>query len=494
VTFIDIPAIARWGVLAAYFAVLLVLSVYGAHRWYLLFLLRRHREQAPQPAAAFESLPTLTVQLPLYNELYVVDRLIDAVCDLDYPREKLEIQVLDDSTDETVEVARRAVARKRAEGFDIVLRHREGRTGYKAGALEEGLERARGELVAIFDADFVPPADFAIRLVHHFTDPEVGMVQARWDHLNREHSALTRVQSIFLDGHFLIEHTARNRSGRFFNFNGTAGIWRRRCIGDAGGWQHDTLTEDLDLSYRAQMKGWKFVFVRDEVAPAELPPEMAAFKSQQHRWAKGSIQTAMKLLPRILRSSLPTRVKTEAAFHLTANLGYVLMVLLTLLVVPAVWLRREVSPWLIAAFDLPLFAFASVSVAWFYAIVQRETSGSLRGLARWIPVLMAIGIGLSVNNARAVVEALRGKRSEFLRTPKYNLGKGERVATRRYRGRAGREVWIEGALALYLTVAVVGAAWTGLWAAVPFLMLLQVGFLYTVTTTVVQQRRNLARV
>jgi cellulose synthase/poly-beta-1,6-N-acetylglucosamine synthase-like glycosyltransferase len=490
---IELDAIARWSVLAAYFAVLLLLSVYGAHRWYLLFLHRRHREQVPRPATTFDELPTLTVQLPLYNEMYVAERLIDAVCRLDYPRDKLEIQVLDDSTDETVDVARRAVTCRHAEGFDIIHRHREDRAGYKAGALEEGLRGARGDFVAIFDADFVPPPDFATRLVHHFTDPAVGMVQARWGHLNREHSALTRVQSMFLDGHFMIEHTARNRSGRFFNFNGTAGIWRRMCIEDAGGWQHDTLTEDLDLSYRAQMKGWKFVFVRDEIAPAELPLEMAAFKGQQHRWAKGSIQTARKLLPRILRSSLPARVKTEAAFHLTANLGYLLMVLLTLLVVPAVWMRREIAPWLIAAVDLPLFAFSSVSVAWFYAVAQRETSGTLRGIGRWIPFLMAVGIGLSVNNTRAILEALRGRPSAFRRTPKYNLGEGECLTARRYRGRVGRDVWIEGALGVYLTVAVVGAAVTDLWAAIPFLMLFQIGFLYTVTTTLLQARRAPAR-
>ena len=475
--------IARWTILSAYFSVLLALSLYGAHRWYLLHLYRRHRRTVVAPAGRFDDLPVLTVQLPVFNELYVVERLIDSVCALAYPRDKLEIQVLDDSTDDTVEVARRAVEAKRREGFDIVHLHREHRSGFKAGALEAGLRRARGELVAIFDADFVPRPDFAARLVHYFTDPRVGLVQARWGHLNRDHSALTRVQSLFLDGHFVIEQTARNRSGRFFNFNGTAGIWRRTCIEDAGGWQHDTLTEDLDLSYRAQMKGWRFVFVPDAVAPAELPVEMAAFKSQQHRWAKGSIQTARKLLPLILRSALPWRVKTEAAVHLTANVCYVLMILLTLLVVPAVWLRREISPWLIAGIDLPLFLFSSVSVAWFYAAAQRETLGTVRGVWRSIPFLMAVGIGLAVNNSRAVAEAMTGRPSEFRRTPKYNLRRGESVVTRRYRGAVGSDVWIEAAIAIYLTIAVLGAAWAGLWLAIPFLALFQVGFAYTVFMT-----------
>ncbi len=331
----------RWFVLSLYFGCLLVLSAYGAHRWYLLWLYRRHRRDDATPARRFDPLPRLTVQLPLYNEMYVAERLIDAVCALDYPRDRLEIQVLDDSTDETREIVSAKTAACAARGFDIVHLHRTDRAGFKAGALEAGLRVAKGDLIAIFDADFVPQPGFARELVHHFTDERVGMVQARWGHLNADYSPLTRVQSMLLDGHFVIEHTARNRSGRFFNFNGTAGIWRRRCIEDAGGWQHDTLTEDLDLSYRAQLEGWRFVFLPDHIAPAELPLEMGAFKSQQHRWAKGSIQTARKLLPRIYRSALPWYVKLEATVHLTANIGYVLMVLLALLIVPAVWLRRR---------------------------------------------------------------------------------------------------------------------------------------------------------
>jgi len=490
---IPMEPVVRWVVLSAYFLILLVLSGYGAHRWYLLHLYLKHRDRARRPAARFDELPVLTVQLPVFNEMYVVERLIDAVCAFDYPRERLEIQVLDDSTDETTAIARRRVEERRKEGFDIVCLHRTDRTGFKAGALHAGLNRARGELVAIFDADFVPRPDFARRLVDHFADPSVGMVQARWGHLNRDHSALTRVQSIFLDGHFIIEHTARNRSGRFFNFNGTAGIWRRSCIADAGGWQHDTLTEDLDLSYRAQMRGWRFVFLPDEVAPAELPVEMGAFKSQQHRWAKGSIQTARKLLPQILRSSLPLRVKTETVFHLTANVGYVLMVLLALLVVPAVWLRKGFSPGLILAVDLPLLVFSTVSVAAFYLVAEREALGRLRGGGRWLPFLMAIGIGLSINNSRAVLEALRGQDSEFRRTPKYNLGRGESLGSRRYRITVNRDTWIEAAFAAYFTLAVVAAAIAGLWAAVPFLMLFQIGFAYTAGLTLVQATRRVGR-
>jgi hypothetical protein len=352
------------------------------------------------------------------------------------------------------------------------------------------MQQARGELIAIFDADFVPAPDFALRLVGQFSDPRVGMVQARWGHLNANHSALTRVQSMFLDGHFMIEHTARNRSGRFFNFNGTAGIWRKRCIEDAGGWQHDTLTEDLDLSYRAQLRGWKFVFAPEHVAPAELPIEMGAFKCQQHRWAKGSIQTARKLLPRILRSNLPLHIKLESTIHMTANIGYVLLVALALLVVPSIWLRAGIAPWVVAAVDLPLLTFSSASVAAFYVVAHGEARGSRKGILRWVPFLMAIGVGLSINNSRAVFEALRGKPSAFMRTPKYNLSVGERLSSRRYRTGINRDTWIEMALAVYFAAATGAALAAGMWAAVPFLSLFLVGYGYTSISTLVQTGRG----
>jgi cellulose synthase/poly-beta-1,6-N-acetylglucosamine synthase-like glycosyltransferase len=277
--------------LAAYFFVLIILAVYGWHRYYLVWLYMKHRGNEPKPGPMPDPLPVVTIQLPLYNEVYVADRLIEAVAAIEYPREKLEIQVLDDSTDETRTVADLAVRRLSAQGIDIKYYHRTDRRGYKAGALEEGLKAARGEFVAIFDADFIPTSDFLARLMPHFVDDKVGMVQARWGHINQDYSLLTKIQAVLLDGHFILEHGARNRSGRFFNFNGTAGIWRRSAIDDAGGWQHDTLTEDLDLSYRAQLRGWRFVFVPGVIAPAEVPVEMNGFKSQQHRWAKGSIQT-----------------------------------------------------------------------------------------------------------------------------------------------------------------------------------------------------------
>ena len=305
---------ATWmapALLGLYYSILGVLALYGVHRLVLVVLYARHRRRgAPRPPAP-EEWPRVTVQLPLYNELYVARRLIDAVCRLDYPRDRLEIQVLDDSTDETAEIVRAEVARRRAAGFAIHHLRRAERTGFKAGALAAGLERTGGELIAVFDADFVPGPEFLKAAVPYFADPRVGMVQGRWEHLNRDYSLLTRVQALLLDGHFVIEHAARNRAGCFFNFNGTAGVWRRAAIAAAGGWRHDTLTEDLDLSYRAQLAGWRFVYLPDLSVPAELPVDVGGFKSQQYRWAKGSIQTARKLLGRVLAAPLPLRVKAR---------------------------------------------------------------------------------------------------------------------------------------------------------------------------------------
>ncbi len=488
-------SLAVFLVLSLYFLCLAVLSGYGLHRWYLLALYLRYRRRAGPPPANPEVWPLVTVQVPLYNEMYVAKRIIEAVCNFDYPRDRLDIQILDDSTDETQAIAAAEVDLQRRAGVTITHLHRTLRTGFKAGALQAGLGRARGDLVAVFDADFVPPPNFLREVVPQFADARIGMVQTRWGHLNRDYSALTRVQALLLDGHFVIEHTARHRSGRFFNFNGTAGVWRRACIDDAGGWQSHTLTEDLDLSYRAQLQGWRFVYLPQVQAPAELPVEMGSFKSQQHRWAKGSIQTARKLLPNILRSNQPLAVKAEAIFHLTANVGYVLMAVLALLVVPTIWLRRGINlEWMFVAVDLPLFALSTLSIAGFYAVAHREATGSFRGIGRMVPFLMAMGIGLCLNNARAVIEAATGRLSEFRRTPKYNLSPGEGAASRRYRGVVGRDVWIETALAVYFAVALVAVMVERMWTATPFLALFELGFGYTALTSLVQARRRSAPV
>src|SRR5688572_2193835 len=406
-------------ILIAYFFVLSILGIYGWHRYYLVYEYMKNKDRVPGPPPPMTDLPVVTIQLPIFNEMYVADRLIDAVCEIDYPKDRLEIQVLDDSTDETTEIAALAVHRHAALGFNITYLHRTDRTGYKAGALEAALKVARGELVAIFDADFVPPKDFLMRTVGYFQNPKVALVQARWGHINQNYSLLTKIQAILLDGHFVLEHGGRNRAGCFFNFNGTAGVWRRTAIHDAGGWQHDTLTEDLDLSYRAQLRGWQFVFLPDLVTPAEVPVEMNAFKSQQHRWAKGSIQTCRKLLPRILRSNIPIAVKVEAFFHLSANFNYPLMCVLSVLMAPSMAIRYNMGWYEMLLIDVPLFFAATASVANFYMVCQRELHRDWITRVKYMPFLMSIGIGLAVNNTRAVFEALFNQRSEFTRTPNY---------------------------------------------------------------------------
>jgi len=484
-------------IVASYYATLLALAVYGWHRYYLLYLFYRHAPKRSRPPARLDPLPPVTVQLPIYNERYVVDRLIRAACALDYPADRLEIQVLDDSTDDTSRRAAAVVEEMRRRGHDVRHVRRGHRRGFKAGALAEGLAQARGQLVAVFDADFVPAPSFLLDLVHHFSDPRVGMVQARWGHLNREYSVLTRIQSIFLDGHFVIEHAARHRAGRFFNFNGTAGIWRRACIESAGGWQSDTLTEDLDLSYRGQMEGWEFVFLPEVVAPAELPADMDSFKTQQHRWTLGSIQTGVKILPRLLRTRLPLKVKIEALFHLTNNSAYALMVLLAILIVPAIVGRRALGLDRLMVLDLPLFFVSTVSVSTFYLCAQRELRDDWVSTLACLPFLMSLGIGLSLNNARAVVAALLGRRTEFVRTPKHRLeGTTGDWRGSDYRGFGRRaSTAVEMLLGVYFTGAGAWAIITGHYTALPFFFLFQMGYLYTSFLSLAQAaRRRLAPV
>jgi cellulose synthase/poly-beta-1,6-N-acetylglucosamine synthase-like glycosyltransferase len=476
-------------ILVLYFFVLSILAIYGWHRYYLVYLYMKNKDRAPAPLPELAVLPPVTVQLPIFNEMYVADRLINAVCEMDYPRDLLEIQVLDDSTDETTVIAELAVRRHASRGFDISYLHRVDRTGYKAGALEAGLKESTAPFIAIFDADFVPPKDFLRRTLPHFeADPKVGMVQARWGHINQDYSLLTKIQSILLDAHFVLEHGGRNRAGCFFNFNGTAGVWRRAAIDSAGGWQHDTLTEDLDLSYRAQLEGWRFVFLPDVVSPAEVPVEMNSFKSQQHRWAKGSIQTCMKLMPQILGSEQPFGVKAEAFFHLSANFNYLLMTLLSVLMFPAMYVRYNMGWSEMLLIDVPLFFAATLSVCNFYIVSQRELYPDWRQRLKYLPFLMSIGIGLCVNNSRAVLEALFGKQSEFARTPKYGIEQdSDEWVGKKYHQSVGIQPIIELALGLYFTGTVFYALVNQIYGTLPFLMLFQVGFLYTGLLSILQQ-------
>ena len=488
-----------WAILTSYFAVLGVLSVYGLHRYkviheYLKF--RKNLQTSPPARFAEGSLPKVTIQLPLYNERYVVERLIDSVCQMRYPRHLLQIQVLDDSTDDTHAFTERLVAGCRAQGFPIEYRHRKNRQGYKAGALQEGLESANGELIAVFDADFLPPADFLERTVDYFRDAKVGVVQTRWTYINRHYNLLTEVEGMLLDAHFVLEHGARCGGGLFFNFNGTAGILRRAMIDDAGGWQHDTLTEDSDLSYRAQIKGWRFVYVPDVECPSELPAETYGFQVQQSRWAKGLTQVAKKLLPAILKSDIPRRNKIEAFFHLTPNICYPLMIVVAALMLPVMIVRFYMG-WLeMLIIDLPLIVASFWSISAFYLIAHRELFGKnwKRGVFV-LPALMAAGIALTIINTKAVIEALFGVETSFVRTPKFAIGSSGKVNLRnlKYRRRSGWLPYAELAFGTYFVLMSAYAIDTLNYLSLPFLALFVAGYYWAGFSTLWQEYQGRLR-
>ena len=458
-----------------------MLSLFGLHRYALVYLYYRHRRRAQgPPSKRYERLPTVTVQLPIFNERFVVTELVDAVCALRYPRHLLQIQVLDDSTDETAAVLERIVGEKRAAGVPIEYIHRTTREGYKAGALAAGLQRASGELIAIFDADFTPENDFLEKLVHYFADGKVGMVQSRWTYRNRDLSLLTRVQAMLLDGHFVFEHGGRARSGRFFNFNGTAGVLRKAMIEDAGGWQHDTLTEDTDLSYRAQLRGWKFLYAPHVEAPSELPTDMAGFQVQQFRWAKGLLQTGLKLLPTMFRSAQTTTVKTEAAFHLLANIAYPMMLLLAVLILPSMLVRHEFLDGRLLWLDLPAFLLTFCSLSSFYTLAQAELGrGGVHRHLKFVPVLVLAGISLAVSNSRAVLGAILGVRSAFERTAKYSGDRTKSALARRVYGRhGGWRIAANFAASAYFAVCLGIAVHIEHWLGMPVIALFLAGFSY----------------
>ena len=470
--------------MTVYTFALVMVSLYGLHRYVIVFLYYRHRKKTPKPAGHFDQLPLVTIQLPMFNERLVAKRIIEKTCEVEYPRDKLQIQVLDDSTDDTVDIARQTVQEACAKGFNVEYVHRTNREGYKAGALANGLKTATGEFVTIFDADFVPEPSMLMRSIHHFTNPKVCVVQTRWDHINREDSMLTRSQAIFLDGHFAIEHVARNRSERFMSFNGTAGTWRVSAIADAGGWHHDTLTEDLDLSYRAQLKGWKFVFLPDLTAPAELPPVMNAFKAQQFRWTKGGAQNALKLLPRVWLSKAPLKVKVEAFFHLTGFTLHLYMALLVLLMFPAMYIQcipLETGSLWRGLFDMTVFSLATMSAAVFYTASQIELTKDWRIVLKYMPFMMALGVGLCVSNTKAVIEALIGKKSGFVRTPKFGSEQQDgAIVERVLKKRKWNWVpWVELLVAAYMLACTVLSLtrWRSM-AVTPFLLMFTFGFFY----------------
>jgi cellulose synthase/poly-beta-1,6-N-acetylglucosamine synthase-like glycosyltransferase len=450
-----------------YLATLSALGFFGLHRVWMIARFRWHErdELEPMPEDAW---PAVTVQLPLYDERTVAARLVRAAGALDYPRDRLEIQVLDDSDDETRAIVDAEVGELRRRGLDASVLRRSSRAGFKAGALAHGLARARGELVAVFDADFVPRPDFLRRLVPAFRDAGIGMVQARWEHRNRDETLFTRAQATLLDGHFVIENTVRFDRGLFFNFNGTAGIWRRTAIESAGGWQHDTLTEDLDLSYRAQLAGWRFVYAPNVTAPAEVPSELGAFQAQQHRWAKGSVQVARKLGPPIARAPVSLAIKLEAFAHLARNTGHPLVVLLALLIplVPSDGAHVSIG-WNLAA-----FVVTTLSVIVFYERGQRAIGRTLRRRLLDVVLAMALGIGMCIAQTRAVLAGLLQGTGEFVRTPK----RGDAPASARYRALRAGWPGLELLFAVWFAWGLVRAARAEQWGALPFLGLFLAGF------------------
>ena len=482
-----------WAILVPYFTVLVILSIYGIHRYDVIRTYFKHRQKATgEPPRRFDQLPRVTIQLPLYNERYVVERLIDEVVRMEYPKELLQIQVLDDSTDDTAPFGEALVARYEALGYPIEYHHRADRHGFKAGALQEGLKTATGEFVAVFDADFCPPADFLCRTIHHFADPKVGVVQTRWSYINREYNFLTQVEAMLLDGHFILEHGARSRAGYFFNFNGTAGILRKSMIDDAGGWQHDTLTEDSDLSYRAQLKGWRFVYLPGLECPSELPVEMHSFQVQQSRWAKGLTQVARKLLPSLLRAKIPKRVKAEAFMHLTPNISYPLMVVVSALMLPVMIVRFYMGVWQMVTIDLPLIIASFWSISLFYVVAQRELDPkNWKRSILLLPMLIAVGVGLTIINTRAVLEALFGVQTAFARTAKYNVGdRPVNLEIKKYRRRSGWLPYAEILMGCYFVGMVVFAVETANFFAIPFLLLFVFGYWWAGLVTIYQEHQG----
>ena len=478
-------------VLVAIYLVLLVAMLgYGANSFILVVVHARRRSRAPRAPPPPADLPVVTVQLPVYNEENVVVRLLEAVARLDWPRERLEVQLLDDSTDATSEVAAAAVARLRDGGLDVTHVRRGDRRGYKAGALRHGLTSSRGSLVAIFDADFVPPPDFLKRAVGWFADPRVAAVQGRWTHLNRDWSRLTRAQALAIDGHFGVEQSARCWAGWLMNFNGTAGIWRRDAIEDVGGWSDDTLTEDLDLSYRAQLRGWRLVYDPDLVCPSELPTDLAAFKAQQRRWATGTIQTARKLLPAVWRAPLTLAAKIQATLHVTHYVVHPLIAATALLAAPCVLLPGVASsPHQLWTLLLP-FALAMSGPTLLYLYAQRALGQSASVPWRDLALLTLVGIGIAVSNGRAVLAGLRGPRGgAFERTPKLGVVHAGDRPVRAYRSGADGLVRVEAGLALYALATGVALVWFGVWVVAPFMLLDAAGLGYVAARSRAEARR-----
>jgi len=472
-------------VLIGYFVSLSILFIFGLHGFIMIYYHRKYGYNNPVPKAIVDENAIVTIQLPLYNEMYVAERLIKTVCEIDYPKDKMEIQVLDDSTDETTSIVAQIIDEKKKEGFDISHIRRGTREGFKAGALKEGMKIAKGEYIAIFDADFIPHKQFLKKTLSFFNDDKVGMVQTRWEHINGDYSIITKAQALALDGHFVIEQTVRNKSGFFINFNGTGGIWRKKCIEEAGNWRADTLTEDLDLSYRAQLIGWRFVFLKDFTSPAELPSEINALKAQQFRWTKGAVETAKKILPLVWKSKIPLRVKLQSTFHLTNNLVFPFILLAAILNVPLIFIKNSGSHELYFAI-MSIFVMAFISSFLFYLYSQKDIRTDWRKKIVLFPLFMAGSMGLAVNNSRAVFEGLMNRKSEFVRTPKFKQvnEKDSWVGNKYLNKKLGFSVIVEAVLAVYCLIGVLASIYFLELASIPFQLLFFLGFSFVSITSI----------
>ena len=483
----------NWVIIVLYLIVMVILTLYGLHRGWLIYAYVRHRGNIPHRPPDPAEWPKVTIQLPIYNEQYVVERLLDAVARIDYPRELLDIQVLDDSTDETQEIAHACVERHRSLGLPVRYLHRTNRIGFKAGALAAGLETATGELVALFDADFVPPPDFLRRTVPYFADPRIGMVQTRWTHLNRPYSLLTKLQAMILDSYFGMEHLSRSRSGVFFHFTGTAGVWRSAAIHDAGGWESDTLTEDIDLSFRAQLRGWRFFYLLDIECPSEIPVDMNAFKEQQARWAKGGTQVCKKLLLTILRSKERARVKAEAFAQLTAAIGCPLMILLSALFLPSQMLGFNHGSLQFLSVGASVLSTCSV-IAFFLASQRVVYPLTWKRSILYLPLVLAVVFAISLRVGKGVLEALCGVKSDFVRTSKFNIdGRSRSWHAKKYHNRAGWTPYLEIAFAIYFAITILYSIENRIYKPVPFLVLLIWGLLYVSSMSLTQRWWERAR-
>lgn len=464
-------------ILILYFLSLCVLFAFGMHSLMLVYIYKKTCNKKKIKPALQKELPMITIQLPMFNEYFVVERLIKAVCNMNYPLEKLEIQVLDDSTDDTQIIAQKLVKEYQEKGHNIKYIHRTDRTGYKAGALKAALEVAEGEFIAIFDADFIPDKNFLMDTVPYFQYPEIGLVQTRWQHLNENVSLITRAQALALDAHFCIEQQVRCNADFFFSFNGTAGIWRKQTIIEAGNWEIDTITEDLDLSYRSQLKGWKFLYLNDVTSPAELPEDINSLKTQQFRWTKGYIETAIKLIPKIIKAKIPLRVKLESYAHLTSNIVYPFIILTALLNIPVVLIKNYTEGVDTFYSIMSIFVFATIATFIFYLYGQQAIHYDWKKRLLMFPVFMAGSMGMAVNNTKAIFEALMGKKTAFIRTPKTGDLTGETIQTKKYKqNKISGTVIIEILLTLYFVVGIILSIKLVELAAIPFQIMFLLGF------------------